>query len=191
MKNNRVLISLAIVTVTLYWILVFVLKQWSVDTEVKSKLIDTNYAIDISTEWIIYNTVLNHIKENEGLSLQVYYCPSGYPTIGYGHVLKTCIVQNIDEPTATIMLKDDFMYCIEKVKSYGFMDSDTIFALAHFCFCLGEGRLKTVVEKYRSGNSLSQELLRYVYYTKDSVKIYSSGLLKRREFEVELLKKTK
>lgn len=52
---------------------------------------------------------LDLIKRFEGFSRTVYFCPAGYPTIGYGHVLKDDedFSAGIDEAQAEELLRQD------------------------------------------------------------------------------------
>lgn len=47
------------------------------------------------------------IKENEGLRLDAYLCPSGIPTIGYGHTGDVKLGQRITEHQADVILELD------------------------------------------------------------------------------------
>ena len=40
---------------------------------------------------------INLIKRFEGFSSSIYICPAGYPTIGYGHVVRDTDKQRFDE----------------------------------------------------------------------------------------------
>ena len=52
---------------------------------------------------------LDLIKRFEGFSRTVYFCPAGYPTIGYGHVVKDDedFSAGIDEAQAEELLRQD------------------------------------------------------------------------------------
>ncbi len=52
---------------------------------------------------------LDLIKRFEGFSRTIYFCPAGYPTIGYGHVVKDDedFSSGIDEAQAEELLRQD------------------------------------------------------------------------------------
>ena len=52
---------------------------------------------------------LEFIKQFEGFSADLYICPAGYPTIGYGHVLSAdeTFIQSISTKEAELLLLQD------------------------------------------------------------------------------------
>jgi lysozyme len=53
--------------------------------------------------------IISRTKKNEGLRLEVYICPKGFPTIGYGHKLKKdeSFIDGITEDQANSMILAD------------------------------------------------------------------------------------
>jgi len=83
------------------------------------------------------------IKRFEGFSTQVYLCPAGIPTIGYGHVVRGAMAE-IDEAEAVRLLRADVRIAEMAVRrlitvtlSQGQFD-----ALVSFTFNLAAGRLQ-------------------------------------------------
>ena len=89
---------------------------------------------------------LDLIKRFEGFSQTVYFCPAGYPTIGYGHVVKDDedFSEGIDEAEAEELLRQDTMIAERAVlRLINVPLTDGQFdALVSFTFNLGGGALQ-------------------------------------------------
>lgn len=86
------------------------------------------------------------IKRFEGFSSTVYICPAGYPTIGYGHLVREAerYEQGITETVAEDLLRQDVHAAESAVlRLIGVPLTDGQFdALVSFTFNLGAGALQ-------------------------------------------------
>ena len=83
------------------------------------------------------------IKRFEGLHLQVYRCPSGVLTIGYGHT-SYIPSQSISEWQAKKLLEHDVAICENHVNNLRLkLNQGQFDALVDFVFNLGITRLKS------------------------------------------------
>ncbi len=91
---------------------------------------------------------INLIKRFAGFSSLIYICPAGYPTIGYGHVVrdgeKSRFAEGIDNAEGEVLLRQDVLWAergvlrlIDVSLSDGQFDS-----LVSFTFNLGAGALQ-------------------------------------------------
>ena len=89
---------------------------------------------------------LDLIKRFEGFSRTVYFCPAGYPTIGYGHVVKDDedFSAGIDEAQAEELLRQDAQIAERAVlRLINVLLTDGQFdALVSFTYNLGGGALQ-------------------------------------------------
>lgn len=89
---------------------------------------------------------LNLIKHFEGFSSNVYKCPAGLPTIGYGHLIKQGEVLNsVTEDEAEELLRHDVQVAEKAVlRLINIPLTDGQFdALVSFTFNLGSGSLQS------------------------------------------------
>jgi len=129
------------------------------------------------------------IKSSEKLVLTTYICPAGYPTIGYGHVVKASEAKTfaggITEARAEELLRQDIIAAQRAVlRLISVPLSDGQFdALVSFTFNLGSGALQrsTLRRKLNRGEyeSIPDELLRWVWAGGSKLR----GLVKRRRAE--------
>ena len=132
---------------------------------------------------------LDLIKRFEGFSSTVYICPAGYPTIGYGHVVrdeeKGRFDTGIDQEQGEELLRRDahvaeraVLRLITVPLTDGQFD-----ALVSFTFNLGSGALQrsTLRRKLNRQDYVSAagELRRWIWAGGRKLK----GLIKRREAE--------
>lgn len=129
------------------------------------------------------------IKRFEGFSPTVYICPAGYPTIGYGHLVREAAQyeQGITEAEAEELLRRDLraaqnavLRLIDVPLTDGQFD-----ALVSFTFNLGAGALQrsTLRRKVnrQAHNEVPEQFMRWVW----AGGIILDGLKRRRTFEVQ------
>ncbi|OSM07642.1 lysozyme [Magnetofaba australis] len=130
---------------------------------------------------------LNLIKRFEGFSPTVYICPAGWPTIGYGHVVRQG--ETFEEPIsrldAEVLLKQDVAWAEQAVlRLVDTPLSDGQFdALVSFTFNLGSGALQRSTLRRKVNREehedVPREFLRWVWAGGRKLK----GLIRRREAE--------
>ncbi len=133
---------------------------------------------------------LDLIKRSEGFREHVYRDVAGFPTIGYGHLLRLneSFPNGIAEPQATSILATDVQQAEQAVSrlvkvalTQGQFD-----ALVDFCFNLGAGRLagSTLLRELNAGNhdTAAQQLLSWDH----AAGVVNTGLKARREAELKL-----
>ena len=135
---------------------------------------------------------LDLIKRFEGFRPTVYICPAGWPTIGYGHVVRESERQRfsagIDERAAEELLRRDVQTAEKAVLRLIHVPlSDGQFsALVSFVFNLGAGSLQrsTLRRKINRGEheAVPAEFRRWVWAGGRKLK----GLIQRREAEILL-----
>lgn len=135
---------------------------------------------------------LELIKRSEGFRDRVYRDGAGFPTIGYGHLVKPSesFPNGIDETKAAAILADDIQAAEQAVArlvkvalTQGQFD-----ALVDFTFNLGSGRLagSTLLRDLNAGHqdSAAQQLTVWDH----AGGIVNAGLKARREAELKLWK---
>lgn len=125
----------------------------------------------------------------EGLSLMVYYCPAGKPTIGYGHV---CHPKHppIDVAWAEALLDQDVQKALTGAVKYCpvlLNHPEKLGAITDFCFNLGIGRLQTSTLRRKINQcdfeGAKKELRKWVNGGGRKL----PGLVKRREAEIRFM----
>ena len=135
---------------------------------------------------------LHLIKRFEGFSPTIYICPAGWPTIGYGHVVKdherAWFVGGVDQDVATAVLRTDVEIAeraVLRLIETG-LDDGQFDALVSFAFNLGAGALQrsTLRRKINREDHLAvpAELRRWVWAGGRKLK----GLVRRREAEAAM-----
>ena len=135
---------------------------------------------------------LDLIKRFEGFRPTIYICPAGWPTIGYGHVLRDServrFSAGIDERAAEELLRFDVEIAERAVLRLIHVPlSDGQFsALVSFAFNLGAGALQrsTMRRKINRGEheAVPAEFRRWVWAGGRKLK----GLMRRRAAEAAL-----
>ena len=132
------------------------------------------------------------IKQFEGFSPTVYICPAGYPTIGYGHVVKPQereqFANGITTEQAETLLRQDVQTAERAVLRLITVPlTDGQFdALVSFTFNLGAGALQrsTLRRKVNRGDhaTVPAEFRKWVWAGGRKLE----GLVRRREAETKL-----
>ena len=132
------------------------------------------------------------IKRFEGFEPEIYICPGGWPTIGYGHVVRDGererFADGIDEATAEELLRRDVETAERAVLRLirVLLEDGRFDALSSFAFNLGAGALQrsTLRRKVNRGehDAVPAEFGRWVFAGGRKLK----GLVRRREAEAEL-----
>jgi GH24 family phage-related lysozyme (muramidase) len=134
-------------------------------------------------------TGLDLIKQFEGFSPTVYICPAGYPTIGYGHVVKMQerekFSNGITAEQAEALLLQDVQtaeYAVLRLITVPLTDGQ-FDALVSFTFNLGAGVLQrsTLRRKVNRGDhaAVPAEFRKWVWAGGRKLE----GLVRRREAE--------
>jgi len=136
------------------------------------------------------NNGLELIKKSEGFRDHVYLDVAGFPTIGYGHLVKPTesFPAGVTESQAAAILASDLqeaeqaVFRLVKVAlTQGQFD-----ALVDFCFNLGAGRLarSTLLRELNAGHhdAAAGQLLAWDH----AGGVVNSGLKARREAELQL-----
>ncbi|MGO9324596.1 MAG: lysozyme [Terracidiphilus sp.] len=133
---------------------------------------------------------LGLIKRSEGFRERIYLDVAGFPTIGFGHLVKPpeSFPNGITGPQAAAILAADVQQAEQAVSrmvkvalTQGQFD-----ALVDFCFNLGAGRLagSTLLRELNAGHhdAAAQQLLSWGH----AAGVVNSGLKARREAEFYL-----
>ena len=132
------------------------------------------------------------IKRFEGFRPEIYVCPAGWPTIGYGHVVRDeerdRFADGIDEATAEDLLRRDVETAARAVLRLIRvpLEDGQFDALGSFAINLGAGALqrstlRRKVNREEHG-TVPAEFRRWVWAGGRKLK----GLVRRREAEAEL-----
>ena len=132
------------------------------------------------------------VKRFEGFAPEIYVCPGGWPTIGYGHLVRDGeqdgYADGIDEATAEELLRRDVAVAERAVLRLIRvpLEDGQFDALTSFAFNLGAGALQrsTLRRKVNRGehDAVPVEFRRWVWAGGRKLK----GLIRRREAEAEL-----
>ena len=132
------------------------------------------------------------IKRFEGFSPEIYVCPGGWPTIGYGHVVRDGeqdgYADGIDEATAEELLRRDVEAAERAVlrQIRVPLEDGQFDALVSFAFNLGGGALQRSTLRGKANReehgAVPTEFRRWVWAGGRKLK----GLVRRREAEAEL-----
>jgi lysozyme len=137
---------------------------------------------------------LDLIKFFEGFRSEAYEDIAGYPTIGYGHRVRSdeSFPDPISEEDAASLLETDVQKAEAAVSRLVkiYLNSNQFSALVSFTYNMGEGALagSTLLRELNVGNydAVSSEILRWNKATVDGVKVVVVGLAKRRTAEHNL-----
>ena len=156
---------------------------------IQKKTFDYDYA---------YSRLLEYIKIHEGYRAKMYYCPAGYPTIGYGHLIRSheqhLCYTSLSKEQADELLKKDFNKAIQfalKLSPELELNSPQLLAVSHFIFghgCFNYAR-STLRKEVKNGNKLgvSREFRRWITYKNPKGEIVISANAKAiAEYNVKL-----
>ena len=135
---------------------------------------------------------LDLIRRFEGFSPTIYICPAGWPTIGFGHVVRECereqFETGIDEDAGAALLRRDVGVSERAVLRLIRvpLDDGQFDALVSFTFNLGAGALqrstlRRKVNREEHG-AVPAEFRRWVWASGQKL----TGLERRREAEASL-----
>lgn len=135
---------------------------------------------------------LSLIKNYEKLALNTYICPAGYPTIGYGHVVKAAeaasFANGINEHQADVLLAADVHVserAVLRLITVPLTDGQ-FDALVSFTFNLGAGALQRSTLRRKVNreehDDVPAEFMKWVWGGGRKLK----GLVKRRKAEAAL-----
>ena len=136
------------------------------------------------------NKGLDLVKRSEGFRDRVYLDVAGFPTIGYGHLIKVneAFPDAITEPQAAAILDGDLReaeHAVARLVKVA-LTQGQFDALVDFCFNLGAGRLagSTLLRELNAGrhDAAAEQLLSWDH-TGGQV---NAGLKARREAELKL-----
>ena len=132
------------------------------------------------------------IKRFEGFASEIYICPGGWPTIGYGHVVRdgeqVRFADGIDEATAKDLLRRDVESAERAVPRLIRvpLEDGQFDAICSFTFNLGAGALQRSTLRRKMNReehaAVPAEFRRWVWASGRKLK----GLVRRREAEAEL-----
>lgn len=137
----------------------------------------------------VTNDGLNLIKRFEGFSKKVYICPAGYPTIGYGHVVKEhereIFKNGITEEQAEELLRLDVQEAergVLRLINVPLTDNQ-LDALVSFTYNLGAGALQRSTLRWKVNREEHEaapaEFMKWVWAGGRKLE----GLIRRREAE--------
>lgn len=125
------------------------------------------------------------VKHFEDCKLEAYLCPSGVPTIGWGHTKGVKLGDKITQDKADSLFEQDYHEAEQQVQEVvtAFLSDQQLGALTSFVFNLGIGQLKvsTLLKKLNQNDykGAAEEFRKWIY---SNGKILP-GLVKRREME--------
>lgn len=139
------------------------------------------------------NLAKEFIKKWEGLSLKAYYCPAGYLTIGWGHLVKLGEPLSIDIETAERYLEEELNSVYKKAvrliypEILPILSDYQLTAIISFIFNLGSGAfqastLRAKLNRGEDKEDVGNEFLRWCYAKGKFLK----GLYNRRKEERRL-----
>lgn len=130
------------------------------------------------------------IKSHEGFSDRPYFCPAGYATVGWGHVINRN--ETIEMPLSTEAAERLLMQDIETAHATVLrlvqwpLNANQLVALISFTFNLGGGALQRSALRHKLNrgeiDAVPDELRRWVYAGGRKL----PGLVNRREAEARL-----
>jgi lysozyme len=135
----------------------------------------------------ITDELVAHVKSMEGWRADAYICPGGYPTIGYGHRVKSLDTPSITEEQGEALLREDLAkfrdQAIKLSPVLEFASERRLAAIVDFCYNSGPANYKSSTLKKRIDTTeweeAATEIQRWVYGGRPKKKL--GGLVRRRE----------
>lgn len=138
-------------------------------------------------------TLIQAVRQFEGLHLKAYRCPAGIYTIGYGHTAGVRANQVITAQQADDFLLADLKTAMRKVLTAVNVPitQAQADALTDFVFNLGQQALlkSTLLRKINDrapSNVIQTEFRRWIYASTPAGRTIMPGLVKRRDWEAQL-----
>lgn len=136
-----------------------------------------------------YDDCISHIKRYESFSSKRYLDSDGSVAIGYGHHIKSneSFPEEISESFANKLLEDDFEKYVTIACKYS-ENYNKQLAIAMFCFNIGESKYKKSTLKILVDLNLpiDDEIIKWCHFRQNGKIKISTGLLKRRVFELSV-----
>lgn len=136
---------------------------------------------------------LDLIKHYEGCKLNAYLCPSGIPTIGYGHTSNIKMTDVITQEQAESLLKQDLLPREKDLNGHfpNGLDQNKFDALISFIYNLGGGAFDVSLLLKLIKNNAENDLIYAEFLKWDKARVNGilkslHGLTKRRKSEAEL-----
>lgn len=134
----------------------------------------------------ITDELIQHVKSFEGWRADAYICPGGYPTIGYGHRVKSLDTPNITEEQGEDLLREDLSKFRDDVIRLSpvleFASERRLAAIIDFCYNSGVGNYTSSTLKKRIDETkweeAATEIQRWVFGGRPKKKL--NGLIRRR-----------
>jgi len=143
-----------------------------------------------------YEATILFIKQHEGFAGgKAYFCPAGYKTIGYGHVIKAnehFANDRISLAQADQLVRKDFNKALKMAEEHTGLTGNKQLAVAHFIFAKGIGNFlrSTLRVKIANNEPVEEEFLKWCSYKKPTgERIKSAYSYKIRQWEVEMYHK--
>lgn len=145
------------------------------------------------TVYSVSEPLVAGVKHFEGYYARPYLCPTGYPTIGYGHVIKSSekgTLTHLTEPEATALLRKDLNEALKdalRIMPGLARSQQQLDAITSWVFNLGATNLQnsTLKKLYVSGHhdQAAAEITRWVYGKVNGKMVQLPGLVRRRAWE--------
>lgn len=130
--------------------------------------------------------LIEHVKAQEGWRANPYLCPAGYPTVGYGHRVKSLDAPSLTLEEGEALLRKDLVWfrdeAVRLSPVLAFASERRLAAIVDFCYNLGAGNyeISTLRKKINETkwDEAAVEMQRWVYAGRP--KKVLSALVKRR-----------
>jgi|TARA_R110000744_G_scaffold11552_2_gene34992 GH24 family phage-related lysozyme (muramidase) len=156
--------------------------------EIIKEKIDTPHVepTECSVTDSLYNSVIDHIKSCEGFRSTPYKDTNGALTIGYGHCIKEGEKYiKVNKAIAEKLLVEDLTRCVNHIEKITDLCGRQSLAMGMLAFNCGTSKVSGYINRGLLDNI--EALPRYCHYTNSKgITVKSTGLLKRRTFELKV-----